>query len=379
MKKYLYLSLLFLSCTLWGAVKAQTPISGVITNQTTAEGIAGAHIYYKANTMAFAISDTAGYFVLPQNVRPDSITVSHVAYRNKKVAIGQDSLHIALESSACAISEIIVSDKPLTAEDIVKRALRKVNRNYGKKSVLYKGFLREKEFVNGDYPYAERETIISLYQKKRKSKWSFAIHNFRGKLYGSPKSIDPSYINLFYNQKHNIRNYDLRKIIFTKKDLKKYNFKIHKIYEQNNDLLYEITYREKKSTHKKPHYLLINSSDWAFLRYEYDNNSFFYRKKEPQQYVLDKFFIETYSEEQEEIERRIVSFIALEAHLNASKSNNDFPTAFTRFAYYSGWAIFDSSMMQNNQGKRPNKPTDFDDEIWSDFKTWHQFLKIQGR
>ena len=92
------------------------------------------------------VTNSEGLFVLkiPSNVKADSLMVSYLGYKSKRVALkdfGKEPLKIKLEQSDIALNPITI--RPQDAPSIVKMALARIPRNYKLAPVQMTAFYRE--------------------------------------------------------------------------------------------------------------------------------------------------------------------------------------------------------------------------------------------
>ncbi len=129
---------------------AQKSINGRIVDTSTNNNIPFATISY--NNKSGVISNNAGHFQLYINEAikaSDSLFFSCLGYENKSIAALQytDSI-VYLNPKSIELSEVLVSNKSYTAEEIIKKAYNNLKQNYHpnfKKSTL---FLRESFYTN---------------------------------------------------------------------------------------------------------------------------------------------------------------------------------------------------------------------------------------
>ncbi len=129
---------------------AQQPISGKLLNAHTKESIAFATISF--NNKSGVISNENGNFQLYTNKKPittDSLFFSCLGYENKRIGLLQfkDSI-VYLTPKSIELSEVLVSNKTYTAEEIIKKTQDSLEQNYQrhfKKSTL---FFRESFYTN---------------------------------------------------------------------------------------------------------------------------------------------------------------------------------------------------------------------------------------
>jgi hypothetical protein len=100
------------------------------------------------------VTNSEGVFVLkiPTGVRADSLMISYLGYKSKRVAIkdfGKQELKIRLEQSDIALNPITI--RPQDAPSIVKMALARIPRNYKLAPVQMTAFYREMIKKGGTY------------------------------------------------------------------------------------------------------------------------------------------------------------------------------------------------------------------------------------
>nr|WP_320117520.1 carboxypeptidase-like regulatory domain-containing protein [uncultured Marinifilum sp.] len=109
------------------------------------------------NTHIGTISNESGDFQLklPSKYNQDTLIVSAIAFKSKKIAINKlinSSNHIIyLESHAYALNEVIVTNKKLTAKDILKECIKNIPKNNPTKKFSYEVFMREAGILDSTY------------------------------------------------------------------------------------------------------------------------------------------------------------------------------------------------------------------------------------
>ena len=141
MKKRLILTTVLLSALL--AMRAQTVVSGVVTDRQTGEPLPHVSVM-AAGSEEHTVTNDDGRFTLKTASRPSYIQLSHIGYKTRKQQLGDgatENLNIALTSSTVMLSEVFVSaTDPM---DIVKAAMSRIEQNYSDKSELMRCFYRE--------------------------------------------------------------------------------------------------------------------------------------------------------------------------------------------------------------------------------------------
>ncbi|KAA5547477.1 TonB-dependent receptor [Adhaeribacter rhizoryzae] len=110
---------------------AQVPVKGKVIDAFTKEALPGVNLRL-INTTTGTNSNADGSFVLTANSPTDSISISFVGYRNRKIPIGQKQLLIQLYPQSSALNQVIVSasregqartEAPIAISTITKQVL----------------------------------------------------------------------------------------------------------------------------------------------------------------------------------------------------------------------------------------------------------------
>jgi len=150
-----------------GSAIAQIEIKSKVVNFSTFIPVENASIYIK-NTTIGTISNSDGKFalVIPGKYKRDTLVFSSIGYKNYTVAIdGFDtSQPIYLEEDIASLDEVVIvaETRPKTANDIVLRALEKLEENLPDQPYLQTGFLRHKERNKKEYKWLI-ESALTLY------------------------------------------------------------------------------------------------------------------------------------------------------------------------------------------------------------------------
>ncbi len=106
MKKYILIvvgSLIFMCNS-----HAQYTVEGRVTDINTNEGLPGAYVTI-CNTSIVSVTNSESEFTLHSDKKIDSIIVSFIGYRTKKIAVTSEYLNIYMEQSSNELDQIIVS------------------------------------------------------------------------------------------------------------------------------------------------------------------------------------------------------------------------------------------------------------------------------
>ncbi len=195
--KYSYLKyfLCFFLVAFSFKAEAQTELKSKVSDFLTYMPIESASVYIENSTVG-TISNKDGNFLLvvPREYENDTIVVSSIGYKTFKTAISDfdPSMDIFLEEDIAALDEVlIVADtRPKTGNDIVVRAIEKLENNLPEQPYLQKGFLRHKERNSKEFKWLI-ESALTMYDSS----------------YASGASD-----NLKINVDENRKSYDLRDV-----------------------------------------------------------------------------------------------------------------------------------------------------------------------
>ncbi|NQX82314.1 MAG: hypothetical protein HRT66_10020 [Flavobacteriaceae bacterium] len=140
----------------------------------TNESIESVHIKYLGNRGSMTNED--GYFELPSNISIDSIYISHIAYKLKKILfknlVKNDTIFLYKEN--IYLDEVALNN--FNAKDIVTKAINKINDNY--LSIPYNsfGFFRQ-ILEEGSKGVEMIEVDFMSYTKRKKNKNTVKIKN----------------------------------------------------------------------------------------------------------------------------------------------------------------------------------------------------------
>lgn len=131
------------------SIDAQT-ISGTIKN-TKGEPLPYATCYLMKNHVGASTNDDGKYqIVLPVNssIRIDTLLVSYIGYKEDKVPVyfsgKKVEKNLVLKTTNINLEEVVIFEKkPLTPEQIVKKTIKQVKKNYSREEMLMDGFYRE--------------------------------------------------------------------------------------------------------------------------------------------------------------------------------------------------------------------------------------------
>jgi len=155
---------LLLGCNVLLAQPAQ--IRGKISDVTTGKGIASVHIFPINNQQNGTISNADGLFILNLRKPTDTLIVSHVSYNTKAIPTqkGKTIYKVHLTPLQHTLSEIVV--KPVTAEEIVSRAIKRIKKNHNVHPVYYQFYTRIISFSHDSTLHFFEEHTGAMFIKK---------------------------------------------------------------------------------------------------------------------------------------------------------------------------------------------------------------------
>lgn len=183
MRLKLFLLTLFFCIT--HIAQAQTyTIRGKIVDAETGKPIAFAHVGVPEYGYGTATSET-GTFILKipaRYARTSTLSVSFLGYENFKKSAYEirEYITIKLKPSPTNLVEILVLDER-AVEDIIRKAVKAIPKNYPTHPTTVLGFYRESRTdKNGDYIYIA-EGVLNIYKKSYRSKGEGQVSLVQGR------------------------------------------------------------------------------------------------------------------------------------------------------------------------------------------------------
>ena len=146
---------------------AQIELKNKVVDIGTLLPIENASIYIK-NTTTGTISNSDGKFVLnvPEKYAKDTLVVSSIGYKSYKIPVNEfdNSMEVFLEDDVAALDEVVLiaETRPKTGNDIMLRALERLQDNMPESPYLEKGFIRHKERNRREFKWLV-ESAITLF------------------------------------------------------------------------------------------------------------------------------------------------------------------------------------------------------------------------
>ena len=173
---------------LLGAMAQKTTVSGSVVDSATGQAIEGANVTAEGLSV---VTNGDGYFVLKSDAKIETIAVSHVGYRLKRVSVdglSAENQKIRLEPTAIQLREVlVVADNP---RELVNAAIRKIPQNYSPVPELYRCFYRETAMKRQHY-ICVAEGVVDMYKTSyQKGNGRDGVAISKGRRLLSPKRSD---------------------------------------------------------------------------------------------------------------------------------------------------------------------------------------------
>lgn len=173
---------------LLGAMAQKTTVNGSVVDSATGQAIEGANVTAEGLSV---VTNGDGYFVLKSDAKIETIAVSHVGYRLKRVSVdglSAENQKIRLEPMAIQLREVlVVADHP---RELVNAAIRKIPQNYSPVPELYRCFYRETAMKRQHY-ICVAEGVVDMYKTSyQKGNGRDGVAISKGRRLLSPKRSD---------------------------------------------------------------------------------------------------------------------------------------------------------------------------------------------
>ena len=173
-RSYLKTLVIIILCIFNSFVFAQTEVKNKILDFATLMPLESASIYVK-NTTIGTVSNADGRFVLqvPNEFVNDTLIISSIGYKTFKIPVAEfdNTVEVYLEEDVASLDEILLvaENRPTTGNEIVLRAIEKLELNLPDSSYIQKGFLRHKERNKVEFKWLI-ESAITVYDSGYASK-----------------------------------------------------------------------------------------------------------------------------------------------------------------------------------------------------------------
>ena len=153
--------LIILMCIPLATLAQQVVIGGVVLDDKTGKGLK--QVSVSAGRLS-VVTNEDGVFSLKLPQMPQSITVSHLGYKTRRVNVveGQtENLTVRLAPTVIQLREVVITNE--NPRELVDVAISKIPDNYSKNPELLKGFYRETAMKRRHYIYVA-EGVEDMYK-----------------------------------------------------------------------------------------------------------------------------------------------------------------------------------------------------------------------
>ena len=157
MKRLALLLLLWLPMVM---LAQQTTVGGTIVDEKTGRPLPQVSVSVGRISV---VTNEDGAFLLKLGDKPSSITVSHLGYKTRRVALTGDTEHlrIRLQPTVIQLREVVIRTED--PREIVETAIRKIPDNYSRQPELLKAFYRETAMKRKHFIYVA-EGVEDMYK-----------------------------------------------------------------------------------------------------------------------------------------------------------------------------------------------------------------------
>ena len=143
------------------ALAQQVVVGGVVLDNKTGKPLRQVSV---STGKVSVVTNDDGVFSLKLSQQPQTITVSHVGYKTRRVSVAEGStenLTISLTPTVIQLSEVVIVKS--NARDLVETAIRKIPDNYSRSPEMLKAFYRETAMKRRHYIYVA-EGVEDVYK-----------------------------------------------------------------------------------------------------------------------------------------------------------------------------------------------------------------------
>lgn len=155
------LALIFMLMVPMVALAQQASVGGTIVDEKSGRPLPQVSV---STGRISVVTNEDGAFLLKLGQKPSSITVSHLGYKTKKVALNTsdtENLKIKLQPTTIQLREVVV--RTGNPREIVDIAIRKIPDNYSRQPELLKAFYRETAMKRKHFIYVA-EGVEDMYK-----------------------------------------------------------------------------------------------------------------------------------------------------------------------------------------------------------------------
>jgi len=284
--------ILFFLITSLAVSQNNTEFKGVVIDRETKDKLQFVEVSIEAANVS-TVTNSEGEFLIkvPNNMLNETIIFSHLGYKKRSFSVSdlKNTTTIKLDEAATILAQVDINF-PKSAENLVRKALKKKGENYNTNQSTVTAFYRETikkrnknaslseaivEIDKASYTNSKKDGIKLI--KARKNTNYSRLDTLALKLQGGPFSA--LYTDLM----------KYPEFIFDEDNLSMYRFKFDKSTQIDNKLVYVVDFKQKNNEMKPLYYgkLYIDAENYALTSAVYNLNisnkalasSYFVRKK----------------------------------------------------------------------------------------------------
>ncbi|MEL6863467.1 MAG: carboxypeptidase-like regulatory domain-containing protein [Bacteroidota bacterium] len=275
--KTLFLSIGLLLMAHWACAQEYLTIKGRIVDRANGKGVSYAHVGVPKAGIG-TVSGHNGKFSLkiPPRYAKETLEVSFLGYKSYRRSIEKlkEPIVLRLERSATQLDEIIVMDEA-RVEDIIRRAVKRIPKNYPNYPTLATGFYRESRTDSeGNYMYLA-EGVLQVYKyayKKTKEGQTGLIQGRQVALVPEEELSKKSGFSSGHLSGHRFDFVKNREDFIDENYFPYYKYWIEGITSYDDQPVYIIGF-DQQDDHKKGRMkgkVYIDTLSYAFLRAEFE-------------------------------------------------------------------------------------------------------------
>ena len=241
------IALVVFICVCSGVVIAQKQISGKVTDGTTGEGLAAAHVIIKG-TYIGTIANEDGEFSLVVKNFPATIVARFIGFETEEIAIDEQfsgSLNFVLKEAVVQMNELTVTGED-PAISIMKEVIRRKKIWRANLKTYKVDAYSRQQLLNDTTIVSISETISEAFWDSEKGpREVLKSKRQTANIEGADNFAGVSYLPNFYNDHMDVAGFDVVGIT-NERALKYYNFKLVDYKSIDDKVVYEIEVSPRK-------------------------------------------------------------------------------------------------------------------------------------
>lgn len=252
------------------AQEGRTGISGRIVSSEDHQPVAYASIRLVERGTGTVSNDSGAFFLwVPSASLSDTVLVSHLGFRSRRIALSAITNEIVLEKEAVEMREVVVAD-PL---EIIQKAVVRIPVNYLTRPYVTKGFYRATARKDSVYSFLS-ETLFDIYNFDYADKKQSQFHLVKHREFEDSVAMTDLNIGMKAEEliaADLVHHLDDIKV-FGKGGRKKYEYALQGIVDFGDRKAYEIAFDQKDGLRESllKGIVYIDTKSYAFLYFDYD-------------------------------------------------------------------------------------------------------------